>query len=97
MRPKATRARWGGAVDYVQKEWKWTTGEGTETYGAFEETSGQNGLQAGVCFEPLFKYSFGLSTGLFYEYYQSTSDTYDGNYTDGSGMIFIDRKLYIRI
>ncbi len=43
-----------------------------------------NGVQLGLRIEPLFKYGFGLNTGIFYEYYSRSTtytDTYDPYYS----------------
>lgn len=70
----------GLSVGYVQKQW--TVKEDGETYkvGFWDDTKQLSGIQAGLRIEPLFKYGFGIDTGLYYEYYysKSKSQTYDG-------------------
>lgn len=38
------------------------------------------GIQAGLKYEPLFKYGFGINTGIFYEYFSQTLDEELGGY-----------------
>ncbi|MDR0233177.1 MAG: hypothetical protein LBI82_13845 [Dysgonamonadaceae bacterium] len=95
--PKGDPRPLGLSVGYVQKQWNWKTAESTTKYGAFDD--GKNyvdGIQAGVRFEPLFKYGLGLNTGLFYEYYFAKSGEYAG--TDGDynyTMNFAEHSLYL--
>jgi len=88
----------GLSLGYVQKQWEWKGTEGIERYGAFEGDKFVNGIQAGVCLEPLFNRGFGLNTGVFYERYFAKSKEYTGtegrstyNYT----MKFLEHSLYV--
>ncbi|MDR1348833.1 MAG: outer membrane beta-barrel protein [Prevotellaceae bacterium] len=84
--PKGDPRPLGLSVGYVQKQWKWKTDEGEAKYGAWDKAGTYlDGIQAGVRVEPLFKYGFGLSTGLFYGYYFSKSDKQIGTYNDAPG------------
>ena len=91
----------GLSLGYVQKQWDWKTNEGTAKYGAWDKDGTYlDGIQAGIRIEPLFKYGFGLSTGLFYEYYFSKSDKQTGTYSDAPGtfdynMNFSEHSLYL--
>ncbi|MDR1341287.1 MAG: outer membrane beta-barrel protein, partial [Prevotellaceae bacterium] len=95
--PKGDPHPLGLSFGYVQKQWTRTNAEGTTKYGTFDD--GKNyldGIQAGVRFEPLFKYGFGLNTGLFYEHYFAKSGEYAG--TDGDynyTMNFTEHSLYL--
>lgn len=64
----------GLSVGYVQKQWIYTDKDGMQKYGYWDNSKYISGVQAGFRIEPLFKYGFGLNTGLFYEYYYSKSD-----------------------
>ena len=77
----------GLSLGYVQKQWKIKSGnEIYKTDVWNKENSFVNGIQAGLRIEPLFKYGFGLSTGLFYEHYFSKNkDIGTGFYTDAPG------------
>lgn len=63
----------GLLVGYVQKQWTFTSGEGSWKYGYWDDSKFLNGLQAGIRVEPLFNYGFGIDTGLYYEFYYSQS------------------------
>ena len=73
----------GLSAAYVQKHWK-VTGDGiSEKVGYWDDSKSISGLQVGFRIEPLFKYGFGIDTGIYYEYYYSKSqpmiyDEYDG-------------------
>jgi len=75
----------GFSAGYVIKQWEWKDSEGSGKYGIWEGDKLINGIQAGVRIEPLFKYGFGLNTGLFYEYYFATSKEDTGTYRDMPG------------
>ena len=84
--PKGDPHPIGLSLGYVQKQWVWKTDEETAKFGAWDKNESYlAGMQVGVRVEPLFKYGFGLNTGLFYEYYQSLSDKQTGTYTDMPG------------
>lgn len=70
----------GLSVGYVQKQWAIKEDGETNKVGFWDDTKQLSGIQAGLRIEPLFKYGFGLYTGLYYEYYYSKSSpqTYDG-------------------
>lgn len=70
----------GFQIGYVRKQLV-TQGEG-EKYsenGVWDDGEGKwlHGIQAGLHFQPAFKFGLGLYTGLFYEYYFSSSKEYD--------------------
>lgn len=66
---------WGITVGYVDEYLKYFDYDFGDYYTYMEI----KGIQAGLKFEPLFKYGFGLNTGIFYEY---TSTSFDDVYTD---------------
>ena len=78
--------RFGFSAGYVQKQWVNKGGSETIKNGAWEDSKYMSGVQVGFRFEPLFKYGFGISTGLFYEYYYSKSSefAYDDGYCKGT-------------
>lgn len=67
----------GFSIGYVQKQWAYETEDGTEKFGYWEDSKAIHGIQAGFRIEPLFKYGFGLDTGLYYEFYYSKSKALD--------------------
>lgn len=80
--PYPDEGRFGISVGYVQKQWAIKedgVGETIKT-GYWDDTKQLSGIQAGLRVEPLFKYGFGIDTGLYYEYYYSKSKptSYDG-------------------
>lgn len=70
----------GISVGYVQKQWVAKADGETTKMGFWEDTKYMSGIQAGFRIEPLFKYGFGVNTGLYYEYYHSKSKpiSYEG-------------------
>lgn len=76
---------------YVQKQYRVKHNGQTEYKGTLTlwdvEEEGNNkwlhGLRAGVQYQPVFAYGLGLYTGLFYEYYRSTTDIFDLNPEEG--------------
>jgi len=81
--PKGDARSSGLSFGYVQKQWEWDTSEGVYSSGIWNELDSYlNGFQVGIRIEPLFKYGFGLSTGLFYTYYRSQSERLSGSYYD---------------
>lgn len=64
---------WGISLGYVNKSVARSFG-----YNDYDDIK-MDGIQIGLRFEPLFKYGFGLNTGLFYEYYALNlfDDKYD--------------------
>lgn len=65
----------GLSVGYIQKEYAFKYKEGGEDKSDFwGEDKFMHGIQAGIRFQPMFKYGFGLSLGLFYEYYFDKSE-----------------------
>ena len=68
--PKANYP-WGLTAGYVSKKIDFNSAN----YYSYNK---MNGIQIGLRFEPLFKYGFGLNTGLFYEYY---FDDYDKDFS----------------
>jgi hypothetical protein len=69
---------WGLSVGYVNKTLQY------EDYGSFYGGyDNLEGVSAGVRFESLFKYGFGLNMGLFYEYYSTAfTESYDYDYEE---------------
>jgi tetratricopeptide (TPR) repeat protein len=65
----------GLSVGYVQKQWTISDENGANKCGFWDDSSCISGVQVGVRIEPLFKYGFGIDTGLYYEYYYSKSQT----------------------
>lgn len=73
----------GLSAAYVQKHWK-VTGDGiSEKVGYWDDSNSISGLQVGFRIEPLFKYGFGIDTGIYYEYYYSKSQPMIYNEYDG--------------
>lgn len=70
----------GISVGYVQKQWTVKENGESSKMGYWDDTKYLSGIQAGIRIEPLFKYGFGIDTGLYYEYYYSKSKpiSYDG-------------------
>ena len=67
----------------MQKHWK-VTGDGiSEKVGYWDDSKSISGLQVGFRIEPLFKYGFGIDTGIYYEYYYSKSQPMIYNEYDG--------------
>jgi hypothetical protein len=99
--PKGDPRPLGLSLGYVQKQWEWKSSDETGKYGAWDKNNSYlDGIQVGVRYEPLFKYGFGLSTGLYYEYYQSQSDQFTGTYSDAPGeydyrMNFSEHSLHL--
>lgn len=98
--PKGEPKLIGLSLGYVSKQWVYSTNERAEKYGFWDDCKVLHGAQIGIRVEPLFKYGFGINTGLFYEFYYSKSDTYtlsdDYGYYDCYG-IFTEHSLYLPI
>ena len=73
--PKGNECTMGFSAGYVSKQWEYTRSNHVKNYGVWDEYNHVNGFQFGFRFEPLFKYGFGVNTGLFFEYYSSKSET----------------------
>lgn len=75
----------GLTVAYVQKQYQIKLRGTTEYKGTLtlwdDEAGGNhkwlNGIRAGVQYQPTFGFGLGLYTGLFYEYYRSTTNKFD--------------------
>lgn len=75
----------GLTAAYVQKQYQVksngkTEYKGTLTFWDDQEGGNKkwlNGIKAGVQYQPTFGFGLGLYTGLFYEYYRSTTDKFD--------------------
>ncbi len=78
--PDDEQGVFGFSVGYVQKQWAVKEEGETNKMGYWDDTKHLSGIQAGFRVEPLFKYGFGIDTGLYYEYYHSKSKpiSYDG-------------------
>ena len=72
-----TREVWGLAVGYIQMAYD-PYSEDDLGLAYLTPTNYWEGWQFGLRIEPLFKYGFGLNTGIFYEYY-SRKDVYYNN------------------
>lgn len=70
----------GFSVGYVQKQWSVKSDGEKFKVGYWDDSKFISGVQAGIRVEPLFKYGFGIDTGLYYEFYYSKSkpQTSDG-------------------
>ena len=92
----------GLSVGFVEKTWAMrSTEEGTENMTDYKsdfwgEDKFIPGIQAGLRIQPQFKYGFGLSTGLFYEYYWDKSDEMTDEYGTYTAM-YAEHSLYIPI
>lgn len=64
----------GFSVGYVQKSWDVEDGYRSKFWDRAEYV---HGVQAGFRIEPLFKYGFGINTGVFYEFYYTEGVTDD--------------------
>lgn len=78
--PDEEQGIFGFSIGYVQKQWAVKEEGETNKMGYWDDTKHLSGIQAGFRVEPLFKYGFGIDTGLYYEYYHSKSKptSYDG-------------------
>jgi len=74
-----TKYAWGISLGYVEKGLNYPIINGN--YGDYSYYEELEGIQLGLRYEPLFKYGFGLNTGIFYEYY--TLKLFDENYNHG--------------
>ena len=90
----------GLSVGFVKKEYRITSDESDGHYSFSSDFWGEGsfipGIQAGILIQPQFKYGFGLSTGLFYEYYWDKSN----DATDEYGTFyskFQEHSLYLPI
>lgn len=94
--PFDEQGEFGISVGYVQKQWVAKADGETTKMGYWDDTKYMSGIQAGFRFEPLFKYGFGIDTGLYYEYYYSKSKTisYEGNEFEPS---INEHSLYLPI
>ena len=64
-----TKNFWGFTLGYTSKNWRKRLPTGEESTIYFEDGKNLHGIQIGIRFNPLFKYGFGIDTGLYYEYY----------------------------
>jgi hypothetical protein len=78
--PKGKKHTVGLSFGYVNKP--------LINYESFYNFSGMEGGSIGFRIEPLFKYGFGLNTGIFYEYYPA-------QYNDGNSKMAINIPLNI--
>ncbi len=62
------RRFWGVSFGYIQKEWITKIDNKKYRHGLNGSSEGLHGIQAGVLFEPYFKFGLGLRTGLYGEY-----------------------------
>ena len=68
-----TKSFWGFVAGYTSKLWSKETPDGNVTNVGLFDSSWLHGIQFGIRYNPLFKYGFGLNTGLYYEYYHYKS------------------------
>lgn len=84
----------GLSMGYVQKHWKVQAGKNSIRTGYWDGTEYMHGAQVGFRIEPLFKYGFGINTGVFYEFYYSKGET-DYHYGESYQPIFQEHALYV--
>jgi hypothetical protein len=83
--PKTKKDTWGLTVGYNQLASEVNTGP-------------LNGTQLGLRIEPLFKYGFGLNTGILFEaYFEESASNYSGRWTLGRYAINIPLHLEYRL
>lgn len=68
-----TKSFWGFVAGYTSKLWSKETPDGNVANVGLFDSSWLHGIQFGIRYNPLFKYGFGLNTGLYYEYYHYKS------------------------
>lgn len=90
----------GVSVGYVRKQLV-TSGEGEKLKenGVWPDDDGSwlNGIQAGIHFQPALSWGLGLYTGIFYEFYYSTSDEYDDYNKFQEHNIYVPAHLMYRL
>lgn len=90
----------GISAGYVGKQWKYKENNSIRKYGFWDNTNNVGGLQIGIRLEPLFKYGFGLNTGLFWELYYSKTGMKTGNDDNGTFKyyaVFSENSFYIPV
>lgn len=98
--PRGVQRYLGVSAGYVSKRWVYDEDQKVTKYGFWDEDDHINGFQFGVRFEPLFKYGFGLNTGLFWEYYYSKGKTKSVEEEDGIFRyypVFSEHSLYMPV
>lgn len=80
-----TKSVWGVAAGYVSKLWLIEYPDGSKQEAGIYDETWLHGIQFGIRYNPLFKYGFGIDTGLYYEYYHNKSaqvleENDDGDY-----------------
>lgn len=98
--PRGHQRYFGISAGYVSKRWVYEEDDRVTKYGFWDEDDHINGFQFGVRFEPLFKYGFGLNTGLFWEYYYSKGKTQSVEEEDGIFRyypVFSEHSLYMPV
>ena len=79
----------GLSFGYVAKQWEQRENGGRYKYGFWDDQKFISGGQIGLRIEPLFKFGFGICTGVFYEYYYTQQK-------DGSDkMVFQEHSAYV--
>ncbi|MCD8291831.1 MAG: outer membrane beta-barrel protein, partial [Prevotella sp.] len=86
----------GLSVGYVQKQWTYKSDGEKGKFGYWDDSKCICGLQAGIRVEPLFKYGFGLDTGLYYEFYYSKSDPLT-EYGETYSPSLVEHALYLPV
>lgn len=69
---------WGVSAGYTSKVWKKESSEGKSNVGIYD-SDWLHGIQFGLRFNPQFKYGFGMSVALLYEYYHNKSTLLTNN------------------
>lgn len=96
----STRPWIGLSVGYVGKQWLYKEANRVKKYGFWDDTKVLNGVQFGVRIEPLFKYGFGINTGLFFEYYYSNAGTQTATGDNGNfdyKAVFSEASFYVPV
>jgi hypothetical protein len=78
-----TKYKWGFSLGYVEKKLDHSIMD-YDYNNDYYYYSKLEGVQIGLRFEPLFKYGFGLNTGIFYEHYAFNlfDEDYYGDYEE---------------
>lgn len=85
----------GVSAGYVSKVWIFEGEDGEKyTTGIYDE-SWLHGIQFGLRFNPLFKYGFGIDTGLYYEYYHNKSAQLIGENESGEYYYYQTLNLHV--
>ncbi len=72
-----TNDYWGVVAGYASKVWSQQTQAANKHNVGVYDSGWLHGIQFGIRFNPMFKYGFGLDTGIYYEYYHNKSSIYE--------------------